>query len=85
MTRRRSPDEHDGSLKQYIRDFVEYLRLNRNVSAHTVRAYESDLAQFLTASALAQQRPRPSLGPADFSPDTTRELKLKLGSDLSLR
>ena len=72
MTRRRSPDEHDGSLKQYIRDFVEYLRLNRNVSAHTVRAYESDLAQFLTASALAQQRPRPLLGPADFSPDNVR-------------
>lgn len=62
----------DGSLKQYIRDFVEYLRLNRNASAHTVRAYESDLAQFLTASAAAQQRARPSLTPADFSPDNVR-------------
>ena len=60
---------HDGSLKQYIRDFVEYLRLNRNTSEHTARAYESDLAQFLTASAAAQQRPRPSLTPADFSPE----------------
>ena len=48
---------HDGSLKQYIRDFVEYLRLNRNVSAHTVRAYESDLAQFLTASAARAAAP----------------------------
>ena len=65
-------ETHDGSLKQYIRDFVEYLRLNRNVSAHTVRAYESDLAQFLTSSAAAQQRPRPSLTPADFSPDNVR-------------
>ncbi len=36
MKRRQSDDAHDGSLKQYIRDFVEYLRLNRNVSAHTV-------------------------------------------------
>jgi integrase/recombinase XerC len=72
MMRGRSQQVHDGSLKQYIRDFVEYLRLNRNVSAHTVRAYESDLAQFLTASAAAQQRARPSLTPADFSPDNVR-------------
>jgi integrase/recombinase XerC len=63
---------HDGSLKQYIRDFVEYLRLNRNTSEHTARAYESDLAQFLTASAAAGQRTRPSLTPADFSPDNVR-------------
>ena len=72
MTRGRSEEAHDGSLKQYIRDFVKFLRLNRNVSAHTVRAYESDLAQFLTASAAAQQRTRPSLTPADFSPDNVR-------------
>lgn len=72
MRRRRSEGEHDGSLKQYIRDFIEYLRLNRNTSEHTARAYESDLAQFLTASAAAQQRTRPSLTPADFSPDNVR-------------
>lgn len=30
-----------------IQSFLEYLRLNRNVSAHTVRAYESDLSQFI--------------------------------------
>lgn len=72
MRRGRSEKVHDGSLKQYVRDFVEYLRLNRNVSEHTVRAYESDLSQFLTASAAAQQRTRPSLTPADFSPDNVR-------------
>jgi integrase/recombinase XerC len=71
--KRRPPDEvHDGSLKQYIRDFVEYLRLNRNTSDHTARAYESDLAQFLTSSAAVGQRTRPSLTPADFSPDNVR-------------
>jgi tyrosine recombinase XerC len=63
---------HDGSLKQHIRDFVEYLRLNRNVSPHTARAYASDLDQFLTAAAQAHGRPRPSLVPADFSPDNVR-------------
>jgi integrase/recombinase XerC len=71
--KRRPPDEvHDGSLKQYISDFVEYLRLNRNTSDHTARAYESDLAQFLTSSAAVGQRTRPSLTPADFSPDNVR-------------
>jgi integrase/recombinase XerC len=31
----------------YVRAFCKYLALNRSVSRHTVRAYESDLAQFL--------------------------------------
>lgn len=31
----------------YLKDFLRFLRLNRNASAHTVRAYESDLTQFL--------------------------------------
>jgi integrase/recombinase XerC len=31
--------------------FLEYLRLNRNASVHTVAAYESDLAQFLAFAA----------------------------------
>ena len=39
---------HDGSLRSHIRDFIENLRFNRNVSEHTARAYESDLEQFLT-------------------------------------
>ena len=31
----------------HLREFLAFLRLNRNASAHTVRAYESDLSQFL--------------------------------------
>jgi integrase/recombinase XerC len=30
-----------------LRAFLQFLKLNRNASAHTVRAYESDLTQFL--------------------------------------
>lgn len=30
-----------------LKDFLQFLRLNRNTSAHTVRAYRSDLTQFL--------------------------------------
>jgi integrase/recombinase XerC len=62
----------DGSLRQAIREFLEHLQFNRNASEHTVRAYDSDLEQFVTAVASAQNRPRPSLVPGDFSPDSVR-------------
>jgi integrase/recombinase XerC len=35
-------------VKDALRDFLEYLRFNENASEHTVRAYESDLSQFVT-------------------------------------
>ena len=31
----------------HLKDFLKFLELNRNASAHTVRAYDSDLTQFL--------------------------------------
>jgi integrase/recombinase XerC len=73
VRRTRAPETvPDGSLGSHIRAFIEYLRYNRNVSEHTARAYESDLGQFLTASAAARQQPRPSLTAADFSSDNVR-------------
>ena len=65
-------DEGQGTLRHAIGEFAEHLRYNRNASDHTVRAYESDLEQFVTAVAAAGKRPRPSLTPADFSPDSVR-------------
>ena len=65
-------DEDRGALRQAIRDFIDHLRLNRNASAHTARAYEGDLEQFVNAIAASEGRPRPSLTPADFSPDSVR-------------
>jgi integrase/recombinase XerC len=38
-------------MREPLRLFLEHLRLNRNASAHTVAAYESDLEQFLSATA----------------------------------
>ena len=35
-------------MKHQLADFLDHLRLNENASAHTVRAYESDLTQFIT-------------------------------------
>ncbi len=34
-------------MKDRLRDFLEHLQYNENASAHTVRAYESDLSQYL--------------------------------------
>jgi site-specific recombinase XerD len=34
-------------MKVQLRDFLEYLRLNRNASAHTMAAYDGDIGQYL--------------------------------------
>jgi integrase/recombinase XerC len=57
----------DGSLKSQLAGFLEFIALNRNQSAHTVRAYESDLTQFIGWAATASGRRRAELTPADLS------------------
>src|SRR3954468_16513278 len=34
-------------MTAHLKAFLQHLALNRNASAHTVRAYDSDLTQFL--------------------------------------
>jgi integrase/recombinase XerC len=53
-------------MLDHLKAFVDHLRLNRNASAHTVRAYESDLSQFLAFLAERAGRRRADLAPADF-------------------
>jgi site-specific recombinase XerD len=60
------------ALRAQIRDFIEFLRFNRNVSEHTARAYESDLEQFLTTTAASQKRTRPEITATDLTPDAIR-------------
>jgi integrase/recombinase XerC len=60
------------ALRAQIRDFIEFLRFNRNVSEHTARAYASDLEQFLTTTAASERRTRPEITAADFTPDAIR-------------
>ena len=53
-------------MKEQLDSFLEHLALNDNASAHTVRAYESDVSQFLSFLAAHLGRRRPDLTPADF-------------------
>jgi len=58
-------------VKEQLRDFLSYLQLNRNASAHTVAAYDSDLSQFL-AFAGQETRKRRNLAPGDLTLDLIR-------------
>jgi integrase/recombinase XerC len=59
-------------MKQELKEFISYLRLNRNTSPHTVRAYESDVSQYLTWIATDRGRKVSSLTPADLDLSTVR-------------
>ena len=60
-------------MKAALADFLEHLRLNENASTHTVRAYDSDLSQFLTFLAGHARRTRAELTMADFDHLNIRE------------
>jgi integrase/recombinase XerC len=53
-------------VKDHLREFLEYLRLNRNASDHTVDAYDSDISQFLAFAATRLNTPRAEVDPADL-------------------
>jgi integrase/recombinase XerC len=59
-------------MKQRLSEFLEHLLLNENASAHTVRAYESDLSQFVAFTARDAGRKRIDLAPADLTHLTIR-------------
>jgi integrase/recombinase XerC len=56
------------SLGFWIAKFLEYLRIQRNASTHTLRNYESDLQQFvlyLTSTPEGDPRPEPEIDQID--------------------
>lgn len=56
---------------EQLRQFLDHLRLNRNASAHTVAAYDSDLSQFL-AFAAQESGKRRALEPKHLNIDLIR-------------
>lgn len=63
---------------EQLRDFLDYLRLNRNASAHTTGAYESDLSQFLGFTAEYLDKPSAALKPADLDLTIVRAFMAEL-------
>ena len=57
-----------------LKAFLEFLALNRNASAHTVRAYESDLSQFLDHVRPPRGRKRATSQPGSRPADAARFL-----------
>jgi integrase/recombinase XerC len=53
-------------MRDHLKAFLEHLRLNENASPHTVRAYDSDLTQYLAFLAAHAGRRVSELTPADL-------------------
>jgi integrase/recombinase XerC len=65
-------------VTQHLRAFLDYIRLNRNASAHTVSAYESDLSQFLAFAAEHLKLDPVNLEPGNLDLDTVRAFLARL-------
>jgi integrase/recombinase XerC len=65
-------------VKDHLREFLEYLRLNRNASDHTVAAYDSDVSQFLAFAADHLQKRRADIEPDDLQLATIRAFMAEL-------
>ena len=52
-------------MQAYLKAFIEFLRFNRGASPHTVRAYESDLSQFIAFLPVHNGKSKQDQGPAD--------------------
>jgi integrase/recombinase XerC len=65
-------------VKDQLRSFLDYLRLNRNASAHTVAAYESDVSQFIAFTAGRLQLEPRQLEPRHLDLGTIRGFMAEL-------
>ena len=65
-------------MNAHLKAFLQFLRLNRNASVHTVRAYESDLSQFLDHTATLVGLKRAVLQPAHLDRPALRSFLAEL-------
>jgi integrase/recombinase XerC len=66
-------------MKAHLKEFLAYLRLNRNASAHTVRAYDSDISQYLIFLGKLRDCWVSELTPNDLQAETVRAHIAELG------
>ena len=59
-------------MRDHLKSFLAYLKLNRHVSPHTVRAYESDVTQYLAWVASETGKKISELVPADLDMSSVR-------------
>jgi integrase/recombinase XerC len=59
-------------MREHLKSFLSYLKLNRHVSPHTVRAYDTDVTQYLAFVASQTGKKMSQLGPADLDMSSVR-------------
>jgi integrase/recombinase XerC len=59
-------------MREHLKDFLAYLKLNRHVSPHTVRAYDSDVTQYLAWVASHTGKKMSQLVPEDLDMTSVR-------------
>ena len=59
-------------MREHLTAFLQYLKLNRHVSPHTVRAYDSDVTQYLAFVASQRGKKMSQLGADDLDMQSVR-------------
>ncbi len=59
-------------IKELLKQFLDYLRLNRNVSPHTLRAYDSDLTQYIEFLTKHLVKPASTIEPRETDSQAVR-------------
>ena len=59
-------------MRDHLKAFLQYLKLNRHLSPHTVRAYENDVTQYLAFVSADMGKKMSQLEPVELSMDSVR-------------